>query len=59
LIKMEWEVVECLSGEIVIGEDLGPVNRMFRSVVVGVDLIVDDPLRQGSRRIDGQGGVGN
>ncbi len=59
LVKMEREVVERLAGEIVVGQDLRGIDGVRGRVIFGVDLVVNDALRHGRRRIDGNGRVGN
>jgi hypothetical protein len=44
LIKMEREVVKRLSGEVVVGQDLGRVHRVLDRVILGFDRVVHDAL---------------
>ena len=59
LIKMEREVVERLPSQVVVGEHLGRVDGVLGSVILGIDLVVDDALRHRRCRIDGQRRVGD
>ena len=59
LVEVEREVIESLAGKVVISEDLVCVDGVIRRVIFCVDLVVNDPLRHGARRINGQGRVGN
>ena len=48
---MKREVIERLAGQVVVGEHFGGVDDVLAGVVLRVDLVMDDALRQGRREL--------
>src|SRR5260370_27098954 len=44
-IKVEWKMIERLSGQVVIGKQLGCVDCMLGGIVARIHLVMHDPLR--------------
>src|ERR1700756_3960715 len=55
---MKREGVERLAGEVVIGERLAGFDGVFRRIVLGVDVVGDDALRERAGHLGREGALG-